>query len=242
MSWAKEIVEERFYASTVAEEIALLLREAIDERGTASLVLSGGRTPAAVYRALGRPPYVDEVQWDKVCIFWGDERFVPQSDARSNYRLASETLLVNLSEPKPTVYPVNTSLPTPEEAAKAYSEDIKGCKCVVMEEDMPVFDVVLLGMGSDGHIASLFPPVSKNGTVICKAVHNSPDNLERVTMTLDVFLKARKVLFLVTGEQKAEVVKQVLTEEVDPEKFPARYFSEKEGVRWFLDNRAGRLL
>ncbi len=240
MNFDIERIEPRLFNGTVADEIIASLNDAIAERGRASLVLAGGSTPGAIYRLLAVPPRVEELDWAKVSIYWGDERYVPPSDGLSNYKMVHETLLSQLSGASPKVFRVDTSLPTAAAAAKAYAE-------VIAKEEklsaggVPVFDLVLLGVGEDGHTASLFPNselLNEEGGIAFAA--DSPDgSVERVTLSPDALFSARRVAFLVKGAGKSEIVREVLEGSGDIKSYPANLFRKASGhVTWFIDSEA----
>ena len=239
-----EIIEPRLFAGSVADEIIASINEAVSERGSCSLVLSGGSTPAAVYRAMACPPRVEEADWGKLKVFWGDERWVPHSDNQSNFKMAQETLLSQLNEAKPQVFAVDTSLASAEKGAAAYSDTIKKAG-LTQSAGYPVFDLVLLGMGEDGHTASIFPHssvLSKPGQ-ICAAVTHPSDGSVRITLTPDALFAARKILFIVSGNSKAETLRRVLNAQGDLETLPARLYERvADKVTWFLDSAAAKEL
>lgn len=237
-----EVIEPKSFSEAVADEIVACVQEAISERGRASLSLAGGSTPGAVYRVLGRPPRVNEIDWSKVHIYWGDERWVPHDDMQSNFKMVQETLLSNLPKPGPKVNAVNTSLSSAEESAVAYAKTIaqneKGAS-------VPILDIVLLGIGEDGHTASIFPNssvVSASGT-IAHAVKHPSDGGYRVTLSPDVLFSARKILFIVNGDSKAPIMKRVLKGSESEIEIPAKlYRKAKERVTFFLDCTAAKEL
>lgn len=244
MNYTVERIEPRLFNGTVADEIIASLNDAIAERGRASLVLAGGSTPSAIYRLLAVPPRVGELDWAKVWIYWGDERFVPHTDGRSNFKMVHETLLSQLGDATPKVFAVDTSLPNGSTAAKAYSEVIS------REEKLapgstPVFDLVLLGVGEDGHTASLFPnsPLLDHKGGIAQSAESPDGSLERVTLTADALFSARRVAFLVKGNGKSEIIREVLEGSGDVRSCPANLFRSAKGhVTWFIDSEAAQKL
>ncbi len=235
-----EIVEPRLFAGAVADEIVASISEIIAEHGRCSLVLSGGSTPAAVYRALATPPRVSDVNWDKVLFFWGDERWVSHDDSRSNFKMASETLLSNISSDKLQVFPIETSLPSPAAGASQYAKTISGQK-LREKNALPVFDLVLLGMGEDGHVASVFPGsalIGKSGA-LCEAVVHPQDKSERVTLTPALLFNAQRIIFIVSGQSKAEMFRRVINKDGDVRNIPARLYEQAiDKVSWFVDSAA----
>ena len=196
-------------AAEAARRFALLARAAAADHGTFSVAMTGGTTPKSLYRLLGQPPLRDEVPWDHVFFFWSDERFVAPDDAESNFRLVRETLLDQISLPAANVFPVPTIGGTPEAAAMAYAETITA----TLGGDMR-FDLVLLGVGPDGHTASLFPgraEVTNPPAPYVIAVHDSPKPPPtRISFTIPLINAAAHVLVLATGAEKAEAVRHSL--------------------------------
>ncbi|MBX7145019.1 MAG: 6-phosphogluconolactonase [Oligoflexia bacterium] len=236
-----EIIESKLYAGAVADEIVACIGEAIEERGQCSIALAGGSTPSAIYRALTKPPRVESVAWGKVMLFWGDERWVPRDDNQSNYRMVQETLLSQLGTNAPKVFPVDTNLKTPQLAARAYHD-------LLIKElgQNPSFDLVLLGIGEDGHTASIFPGstvLSSPNSELCSAVTHPEENKPRITLTPAALLSAKRMLFLAKGESKASIVQRVLEGNEDTSLIPARIFLQRqERVDFFLDSEAGTKL
>ncbi|MBX7136717.1 MAG: 6-phosphogluconolactonase [Oligoflexia bacterium] len=237
-----EEIEAKLFAGVVADEIIASLNDAIADKGRAVAALSGGRTPGTIYRALSCPPRVSEVDWSKVVLLWGDERWVPKSDGQSNFKLAHETLLGLLSEAKPTVHAVDTSLKTPALAAAEYAKQIKALG-LPERAAVPVMDLVLLGMGEDGHTASVFPHSGLCAVKgeLCRAVKHPSDGSERVTMLPEFLFAANRVLFIVSGSNKSDTLRRVLRDEGAEEDLPARCFKRaNERVTWFVDSAAAQ--
>jgi 6-phosphogluconolactonase len=200
-------------AETLAQEAAGRFSEearaAVESRGRFSVALSGGSTPEGTYRLLGREPYRDRVPWDRVHLFWGDERCVPPDDPGSNYHMADQTLIAHVPIPAENVHRMPGEL-APEAAARAYRRELEDFFC----GPLPRLDLVLLGLGSDGHTASLFPGAESlealSDTVLAVEADYEGRPARRVTLTLPAINAARQVLFLVSGESKAEIVARVL--------------------------------
>jgi 6-phosphogluconolactonase len=197
-------------------------RQAVGSRGRFSIALSGGSTPEGTYRLLAREPYQSQVPWDGVHLFWGDERCVPPEDAASNYHMAHQALISHVPIPAENVHRIRGEL-SPQAAARAYRREMEDFFC----GPLPRFDLVLLGLGGDGHTASLFPgsdaleAVDKMALAVEAEYEDRP--ARRVTLTLPAINAARQALFLVSGEAKAGIVAQVL------------------GTRTVLGSRAGSL-
>jgi 6-phosphogluconolactonase len=185
--------------------------EAVGERGFFAVALSGGRTPLPLYRALAARR--DIGPWDKTHVFLADERFVPVTDADSNNRMIRETLLDAVDIPSSNFHAVPTGLPDAESAAKKYEEKLISF-FGLRDDGLPVFDLILLGLGPDGHTASLFPGSSalqEKRRLVDSAVLGDARH-DRITLTFPVINSARNVLFLVTGKEKAEALREVAEE------------------------------
>ena len=226
--------------SLAAVEIFVsMAARAIDERGRFLVALSGGGTPDGLYRLLAKEPYRGQVGWANTFVFWGDERCVPPDDEGSNYRQAMEALLSHVPVPEKNIQRIQGEL-EPAEASRSYTRALKDSASPPL--DWPRFDLVLLGMGDDGHTASLFPGSGVESVSPALAVtadyQGRPAN--RVTLTSAVFNSARQILFLVTGENKAAVLNQVLNGEYMPEQYPAQRIRLTDGqVTWLVDEAAG---
>jgi 6-phosphogluconolactonase len=224
-------------AQAAAREFASRANEAALERGRFAVVLAGGSTPKATYEILASD-YAGRIDWGNVHVFFGDERAVPPDHEDSNYRMAREALLDHV--PVGSVHRMKGELP-PDEAAEAYEEEL----CDFFEsEDIPRFDLILLGTGPDGHTASLFPETSALEVHDRWVVANPVLKLEttRITLTVPVLNAARAVCFLVAGEGKARPVAEILQGDPDPREYPASLVQPQDGPEWMLDRPAASLL
>jgi 6-phosphogluconolactonase len=224
-------------AAGAARFIANLLVEAIRDRGRTTLVLSGGSTPRIVYERLGSSEFSGSVEWDKVHFFWGDERFVPHSAPESNFLMAKRALLDRVISVDDNVHRIMTNR-DPVEAAAQYEKEITRF-FILGEKELPIFDVVLLGLGEDGHTASLFPESSllNEREALVGVATSTAFPHQRLTMTLPVMNHARHVLFLVTGMAKASILHKVLEGEAG--QYPAMLVSPVSGdLHWFADRDA----
>lgn len=230
-------------SSLVQFAAELIYREAstaVAERGRFHFVLSGGDTPGPLYEYLAEPEQREAISWERTHVYWGDERCIPPDEAGSNYRQAKLLLLDYLPVMPERIHRMKGEL-SPEEAASEYATQL-----AALGEGgrrWPRFDVVLLGMGDDGHTASLFPGSRsddfENRSAIAVTAHygNRPSN--RVTLTPQVFNSARTILFLVVGKGKAEAVKAVTNGPNTPRKWPAQRIRPEDGlVYWLLDEGA----
>src|SRR4051794_1513681 len=225
-------------AQDAAERLLELSEAAIETAGRFSVALSGGSTPKALYQILASPQYQSQIDWPNVDVFFGDERCVPPDHAESNYRMAKEALLSKVPLPGDNVYRMRGELPDPNEAAREYGETLKE------KFGDGGLDLVLLGMGPDGHTASLFPETKALDEPKHRCVANFVAKLEawRLTMTAPFINRARNVIFLVTGAEKAASLAQVLEGPREPHRFPAQLILPAEGkLTWLLDIAAAAM-
>jgi 6-phosphogluconolactonase len=220
-------------AEAAARKFAARAAEAIEDQGRFAVVLAGGSTPKATYEILARD-YADRVDWSNVHVFFGDERGVPPDHEGSNYRMAREALLDHV--PAGSVHRMQGELP-PDEAAEAYEQELRD---FFGSNELPRFDLILLGTGGDGHTASLFPETSALEVHDRWVVANPVLKLEttRITLTVPAINAARAVYFLVAGEGKAEPVAEILEGTPDPREYPASLIQPRGGPDWMLDKAA----
>lgn len=199
----------RAVALTGAARIAEAVSSAVAARGVCFLALAGGETPRGCYEVLARPPFSDELPWAQVVFFWSDERCVPLTDPASNYRLAKETLLDRVPVTPDSVVPAPVDAGTPEVVAERYARALD--RVPGGPDGWPRFDLILLGLGEDGHTASLFPgdPVLEERSARVRAVRASKPPPDRITFTLPVLNAARSIVFLVQGAGKREALARV---------------------------------
>lgn len=220
----------------VAEESARAIADAIAARGRCSVCLSGGATPKSLYEFWARD-YASRIPWAQIDFFWGDERYVPHDDPRSNYRMARETLLTRVEVPQANIHPVPTNAATPEAAAREYEAVMRK----IFGGGAPELDLMFLGLGPEGHTASLFPgsPAlgEKQSWVVAAEAPAEPRR--RITMTFPAINRARNIFFLVEGEKKREIVRTIRREpEGDSSPYPAARVRSAGRVVWFLDQAA----
>ncbi len=224
-------------AQACARSILTKMEKAIAARGSATLAVSGGSSPRMMFEIFGRK----EFAWEKVHLFWVDERVVPPGDPQSNYKLAADTWLGPAKFPAANVHRVRTELGH-EAAAKQYEADIRlyfGLDDRTGQNfgEMPGFDVIHRGMGPDGHTASLFPgePLIGNTSGIAAAVWVEKMDQWRVTLLPGVLEAARNTVMLVTGADKSGMLRKVLRGEYNPREMPAQLASREDSAEWFLD-------
>lgn len=228
-------------ARAAAEEFARLSRAAVGERGAFSVALSGGTTPRRVYELLASDEYREHVEWPKVHVFFGDERAVPPEHSDSNYRMAREALLSHVSVPAENVHRIE-GLGDANANASDYESVMRG---FFGDAEWPRFDLVFLGMGDDGHTASLFPHTSALEEARTWAAPNWVEKLGawRITLTAPAVNAARRVVFLVTGASKAERLDEVLNGEHDPSRLPSQMIRPRNGtLAWYVDRAAAAKL
>ena len=221
-----------------ADRFVQLARQAVAAHGRFSVALAGGSTPQKMYRLLAQSPRQEQIDWPNVHIFWGDERFVAPNDPDSLWRMARETFLDEVPLPAANIHPMATVGLTPAAAAAQYA----GTLARFFAPGPIRFDLILLGLGNDGHTASIFPGQT--------AVITSPEPVApvtdapkpppiRLTLTFGVINQAANVIFLVTGEEKAAAVAQVLSGERDLSQWPAQGVQLENGrLLWLLDQAA----
>jgi 6-phosphogluconolactonase len=209
-----------------------------------NVALSGGSTPRAFHSALVAPPYRDQIAWETIQYFWGDERFVPPDDPQSNYRMAFETLLSQVTVTSDQVHRVPTERGDPNTVADLYEADIRR-DMNVLPGQFPRFDLILLGMGPDGHCASLFPHTAALDVRdrLVTANHVPQLNTDRITFTTPVINNAAHVVFLVAGADKADALAAVLEGPRDPDTFPSQLIAPEDGtLHWLVDRAAAAKL
>lgn len=223
-----------------AEIFVHTAKEAVHDRGKFIVALTGGSSPIQLYQLLADSPYREQVPWQHTFVFWGDERWVPLADEQSNFRMAQELLLSHVAVPKNQIFPMWQEQ-KPEIFARQYEDQLRK----YLDERRPQFDLILLGMGDDGHTASLFPgmAVLNEKEQWVSAYYLEQQDMYRITLTAPLINQARKIIFLTFGEKKANALSEVLEGERNPEKFPAQLINVKDGeVLWLVDEAAGQKL
>jgi 6-phosphogluconolactonase len=219
---------------TAAELFVEQAAQSIEDSGRFLVALNGGSTPNRLFQLLASE-YREKVGWSNVYVFWGDERCVPPDDPGSSYGQARETLLSRVPIPEENIHRVKGEL-GPAEASQEYSLTLQ--KFASPPFDWPRFDLAYLGMGEDGHTASLFPgsPIDVLEPTLAVTARYQDRPADRVTLTPVVFNSARLVVFMVTGEKKAQTLAQVLSGRYNPELYPAQRIEPREGrLIWLVD-------
>jgi 6-phosphogluconolactonase len=222
-----------------AEEVLRAATRAVAERGRFTIALSGGSTPRNMYTLIAANA-ATSLPWDRMFFFFGDERHVPPDDPDSNYRMANESLLAKIPVPPANVFRIPAENPDANAAAEMYEQTLRRFFGLAPGE-FPRFDLILLGIGPDGHTASLFPETAalqeKTRLVVANWVEKL--NTSRITLTLPVLNHARCVAFLVSGIDKAAALHEVLEGKAPAEKYPSKLVQPSEGkLIWFVDRAA----
>ncbi len=227
-------------SEAAARHIIELAKYYIQKNGRFTVSLSGGSTPERLFKLLAQSPYIDQMPWQNTCFFWGDERCVPLDDERNNAYQAIKLLFSKVNIPANNIFRIPTHLP-PQAAAAQYEQTIKD----FFGNAKPRFDLTLLGMGDDGHTASLFPgtEVLHDTKHLVKEIYIDKVSMHRITMTAPFINQSHHIIFLVTGAGKAEILKTVLQDNHEPELYPAQLIQPVDGtLLWMVDEAAAALL
>ena len=226
--------------SSVVEFIISIANKCVLEKGRFSIVLSGGHTPESLYVMLARFDNQQQMPWGKTFVFWGDERCVPLTDDRNNAYKAKQLLLDKVDIPKANIYRIPVDL-SPGKAAEEYEKKLM----MFFGNEKPEFDLILLGLGENGHTASLFPatPVIDKTREGISEVYVEEEKMYRITMTAPLINRAHTIFFLVSGDTKSEVLKHVLNDAYGPDRIPAQLIKPVNGeLYWFADKSAASLI
>jgi len=229
-------------SEAVANFVVEVAQKSIQEREKFTVALSGGSSPKPLYNLLASDRFRDQISWKKTYIFWGDERFVPPDDPENNARMARETLLDHVPVPSNQIFPIPTD-GRPQEAAERYASTIAS----VFDDTagFPRFDLILLGLGENGHTASLFPhtTVLEEHKKWTDTIYLDDKDQSRITLTAPVINQAKNIAFLVFGEKKANILSKVIEGPRNPQQWPAQLISPSSGsLHWYIDEAAGREL
>lgn len=228
-------------SQSAAELVVRIIQESLVTQDRVTLCLSGGSTPRGLYSLLAEKPFCQDIPWDKVHIFWGDERHIPLNEPDNHYRMAMNLFLSKVPIPSENIHRMVVELPDPDEVAQKYESDLR--KFFDLSGDaIPKFDLIFLGMGADGHTASLFPETTALQETRRWVVSNYVPwrDLTRMTLTFPILNNARNIVFLVSGSSKAEMLKTVLQGPHNMPLFPAQRVSLESGeLMWFVDQDAG---
>jgi 6-phosphogluconolactonase len=210
------------------------LKDAIAQRNQATIALSGGSTPKPLYEKLA----TQDLPWDKIHVFWGDERYVPADHPDSNYRMARLAWLDQVPFPAENIHPMPTDESDPAIAAQKHEAELQNF-FQTQTGEFPVFDVVLLGIGDDAHTASLFPHTEALQVRDRLITVGNKDGQPRITFTAPLINRARAVLFVVSGANKQPALSQIFAETADETTYPARLIQPEGELWWLLDQAAG---
>jgi len=233
-------------SAAVAKWIADQIRDTLKNQDRFVIVLSGGSTPKQLHKILAATPYKEQIEWSKLHIFWGDERDVPFDDERNNAKMAFDTLLNHVPVPPSQIHIMRTDIP-PEQSAIEYEKILHQYFDPQQLKRLPgnTFDLVLLGMGDDGHTLSLFPGttlVHEEKTWV-KSFFLSSQNMYRISLTKSIVNRSARIAFLTTGQSKANALKQVLQGAHNPDLYPSQVIQPANGeLHWFVDEAAAGLL
>lgn len=211
------------------------IQAAIRERGLCTIALSGGSTPKPLYEAIA----AQQLPWDKIHIFWGDERYVPPDHADSNQLMARRAWLDRVDIPAANIHPVPTKKLDPADAAREYEAHLTQFFQIIPGE-LPAIDLILLGMGDDGHTASLFPHTAALKVRDSLITVGNKDGQPRITFTAPLLNQARCVMFIVAGDNKRPALAQVFAPIADDFSYPARLIQPEGELWWLLDHSAGQ--
>jgi 6-phosphogluconolactonase len=240
------IVNSKIIISSTIEDLsdtfAKLIIDGIGKcEGYFYLALSGGSTPKFIFEYLVEN-YKTKINWNKLRLFWGDERCVPPDNADSNYKMAYDSLISKINIPQENIFRIKGEL-KPDEEVKNYSHIIS--EKVPFHSGFPQFDLIMLGLGEDGHTASIFPGNQNLFHVkdICAVTEHPVTKQKRITITGEVINNTKLIVFLVVGENKKNIIDDILNWKNDFKKFPASYIDPHNGkLIWLIDKNAGRLL
>jgi|Deesub1362B_J571_1020462.scaffolds.fasta_scaffold06615_2 6-phosphogluconolactonase len=225
-------------SGAAAEIIVQWAHRCVQQRGAFHWVLAGGSTPLRLYECMASSPWVERMPWEDTHLYWGDERWVPWDHPESNYGTAQRTWIDSVPIPPSQIHPIPTDLPEPEAAAAAYEETLR--RTLDARGDVPAFDCLLLGLGRDGHIASLFPGDSalqeRRRWVTSVNEPRGEPRVPRITLTLPIIQRARLILVLVSGSGKGEIWNRLLRSSGEEEGAPPASLLRPEGkLFWMLD-------
>lgn len=218
-----------------ADTFVDLSEKAIQKHDMFTVALSGGSSPKAIFKLLATEEYSQKINWNKVYFFWVDERWVALDDEKSNAKMTFETLLNRVPVNGDQIFPMYKNGVEPEEYAKEYEAQIKR-----VLGDKGVFDFILLGMGDDGHTASLFPgeAILEEKEKWVDAYYLKPQQMFRITLTAPIINKAENILVVAFGESKKHALNEVLNGEYNPKLYPLQLIERKEGFQFFTDEKA----
>lgn len=236
-----QLADAEAVSRAAAEEVVRCARGAVAARGRFTIVLSGGSTPRLLYELLAVSPFREQIDWERVEVFWGDERTVPPDHPDSNFGMARAALLAKVPVPPARVHRMAAERHDRDGAAQEYAAEIARTVAVPSTGEPPVLDLILLGMGPDGHTASLFPHTEAVRETRRWVVRNYVPKLQtdRLTLTVPILNRGAAILFLVAGADKGPVLREVLEGPPDPERLPSQLIRPTVGrLVWLVDRAA----
>lgn len=232
-------------STTIADWMVEYINKTLQKQDGFTLVLSGGSTPKKLHELLASKAYKNKIDWTKVHCFWGDDRFVPFNDERNNAKMAFDTLLNHVPVAKEHIHIMQTEDITPEDSAKAYEAILKEYFpgiLITHNSQLKTFDLVILGMGDDGHTLSLFPgkiEVIHETGKLCTSLWLASQDMYRITLTHPIINQSAAIAFLVTGSNKVPALREVLEGVYNPDLYPSQIIKPVSGeMHWFLDEAA----
>ncbi len=238
------VTDEESLAQRSVELFISTANKAIRAKDAFYVAISGGHTPRRFFQLLGELPKAKALRWDRVQLFWVDERYVPPNSEPSNYKLAADTFLSKVAIPKDNIHRIPTEYDDVKVAAEIYEETIRNVFSL-SENRIPVFDLIVLGMGVEGHTGSLFPnsyaPFDTDN--LASVVYALHEKLNRITLTNPVLCAASHLAVLVSGEEKAGILKEVLTSEPDEVRYPIHtLWPILDKITWLVDSAAAKAI
>jgi len=224
-----------------ADYFLKICQKCTDEQGIFHVALSGGTTPKYLFQLLAKSPYAEKINWSKVHIYFGDERFVPHTHVDSNFKMASQALLEHVELPQNNIHRVATDLASAQLAAEDYQSTMS--ELLLKDANgIPQFDLVLLGLGPDGHTASLFPDTNilHQHNKLCDAVFVKKFDSWRISITFPVINHAKHILLLSEGDGKVDIVKELVNIEQNEEKYPVQMIKPENEMCWYIDKAAAK--
>ena len=224
-------------SEAAAQHCVQRIGAAIQQYGRCHLALAGGATPRALYSLLAQPDYAQQIAWDKVHVYFGDERYVPHDSTESNYHMARTALLDKVQLPAANIHPITTAAGDAQKDAHAYASLL--AQSLLLQDNCPVFDIVLLGMGEDGHTASLFPgtDILEERNTSVAAVYVQTLQSWRISLTLPTLNAARCIMVLVAGQAKAQRLGEILNEP-SAGTLPIQRVQPQHACYWYVDAAA----
>ena len=223
---------------TLAEDILSLCQACIENHGTFHIALAGGGTPKKLYQLISSDTFREKYPWENIHVYFGDERCVPADHEDSNYRMANEALLTKVPVPVENIHPIHIDVDNVAASADRYNDEL--ITCLPNDQGTPKFDLILLGIGDDGHTASLFPgtPILQQMKKYVDAVYVEKFNGWRISITYPVINTAANIYLLATGDGKARIVKSVMFDEPPAEPYPIQRIQAQGNLYWYLDDTA----